>query len=241
VQVYVGLRLQSSFDHDFVFIADAADRFLYASLGLRSVDPNWFNSIQPDLKGVLDLVRGRSSPGGTVLEIEPGKRGGLPRAARLQGFLGRPAIVAAVAVATPSDVSPRTGAEAPIVLSVKFIDDDVLADIASRLLLRNLHKVDKVPPAAGEHVLDLIDERGHSIAQFAWMPKQPGAEIVHSVAPFIAIALAAFALLVGLVLGHMRRTAATIEAGETRLRHLALHDPLCGCRIGFSLASGSRP
>jgi hypothetical protein len=73
------------------------------------------------------------------------------------------------------------------------------------------------------------------------MPKQPGAEIVHSVAPFIAIALAAFALLVGLVLGHMRRTAATIEAGETRLRHLALHDPLCGCRIGFSLASGSRP
>ena len=27
VQVYVGLRLQSSFDHDFVFIADAADRY----------------------------------------------------------------------------------------------------------------------------------------------------------------------------------------------------------------------
>jgi len=54
------------------------------------------------------------------------------------------------------------------------------------------------------------------------------ANIVHSVAPFIAIALAAFALLVGLVLGHMRRTAATIAAGETRLRHLALHDPLCG-------------
>jgi diguanylate cyclase (GGDEF)-like protein len=26
----------------------------------------------------------------------------------------------------------------------------------------------------------------------------------------------------------MRRTAATIAAGETRLRHLALHDPLCG-------------
>ena len=26
----------------------------------------------------------------------------------------------------------------------------------------------------------------------------------------------------------MRRTAATIAAGESRLRHLALHDPLCG-------------
>ena len=47
VQVYVGLRLQSFFDHDFVFVADASDRFLYASLGNRSVDPNWFNSVQP--------------------------------------------------------------------------------------------------------------------------------------------------------------------------------------------------
>jgi diguanylate cyclase len=228
VQIYVGLRLQSSFDHDFVFIADAADRFLYASLGLRSVDPNWFNSIQPDLRGVLDLVRGRASPGGAAPGTEAAKDAGLPRAVRLQGFLGRPAIVAAVAVTTPNDVSPRTGAEAPIVLSVKFIDDDVLADIASRLLLRNLHKVGRGPVAAGDHVFDLTDQQGRAIAQFAWTPKQPGAEIVHSVTPFIAIALAAFALLVGLVLGHMRRTAATIEAGETRLRHLALHDPLCG-------------
>src|SRR6266568_8043636 len=78
VQIYVGLRLQSSFDHDFVFIADAADRFLYASLGLRSVDPNWFNSIQPDLKGVLDLVRGRPSVGGGAIDLEPTRSSGLP-------------------------------------------------------------------------------------------------------------------------------------------------------------------
>src|SRR5215471_13700533 len=50
VQIYVGSRLQSFFDHDFVFVTDAADRFLYASFGHRSVDPNWFNSIKPDIK-----------------------------------------------------------------------------------------------------------------------------------------------------------------------------------------------
>ena len=226
VQIYVGLRLQSSFDHDFVFIADAADRFLYASLGLRSVDPNWFNSIQPDLRGARRGARSRQLRWRRPRDRR-GKNTGLPRAVRLQGFLGRPALVAAVAVTTPNDVSPKTGAEAPIVLSVKFIDDDVLADIASRLLLRNLHKVDKGPVAAGDHVFDLTDQQGRSIAQFAWTPKQPGAEIVHSVAPFIAIALAAFALLVGLVLGHMRRTAQPSRRAR-RDRYLGLQDPLCG-------------
>jgi diguanylate cyclase (GGDEF)-like protein len=48
------------------------------------------------------------------------------------------------------------------------------------------------------------------------------------VVPFIGIALAGFTLLAGLVLRYMRFTAATIAAGENRLRYLALHDPLCG-------------
>ena len=46
--------------------------------------------------------------------------------------------------------------------------------------------------------------------------------------PFIAVALGGFALLVGLILRYMRRAAEEIRAGESQLRHLALHDPVCG-------------
>ena len=60
VQVYVGQRLQSYFDHHFVFVADPSDRLLYATLGSGRVDPNWFNSVRADLNPALDQLRGRS-------------------------------------------------------------------------------------------------------------------------------------------------------------------------------------
>jgi diguanylate cyclase (GGDEF)-like protein len=223
VQRRVGRWLETYFDHDFVFVADAADRLIYALLGHRSVDPNWFNTIRPDVTPVIDLLRGRAGGDGDAT-----RKSSLHRAVLLQPFLGRPAIVGAVAVISPDDKTQFADELAPLVLSVKFIDEEVLAEIESRLQLRNLRKVGKEIVPAGDYVFDLTDKHAKSIAQFAWTPKQPGAEIVHSVIPFIAVALAGFALLAGLVLRYMRRTAATIAAGETRLRHLALHDPLCG-------------
>ncbi len=223
VQRRVGRWLETYFDHDFVFVADASDRLIYALLGHRSVDPNWFNAIRPDVTPVIDLLRGRAGADGGATG-----KSSVRRAVLLQAFLGRPAIVAAVAVSSPDDKTQSADEQAPLVLSVKFIDEEVLAEIESRLQLRNLRKIGKEPVAAGDYVFDLTDKHAKSIAHFAWTPKQPGAEIVHSVIPFIAVALAGFALLAGLVLRYMRRTAATIAAGETRLRHLALHDPLCG-------------
>ena len=114
-------------------------------------------------------------------------------------------------------------------MSVKFIDDGAL-DQHRRAIAADQFAHDRAESAAAAAILPITspDPQGNPIARFAWTPKQPGAEIVHSVMPFIAVALAGFALLAAFVLRYMRRTAAAIAAGESRLRHLAMHDPLCG-------------
>jgi len=241
IKVNVGQRLQTIFDHDFVFVTDPSDRLLYASPSSRAGDPTPLNAARLDLRQILDLLRSRgevdSGPAAAFEHVEPIRTSRLRnRAAQLQTFVGRPAIVAAVAAAGDGESAAGVDANAAVVLSVKFVDSVMLAKIASRLQLRNLRLLGDNPPATTDYVFNLSDRRGNFIAQFAWTPKRPGAEVVSSVVPFIAVALASFALLAALVLRHMRRTAATIAAGETRLRHLALHDPLCGLpnRIFFS-------
>ena len=234
VQGNVGLWLKNFFDHDFVFVADSKSNLVYALLGRASVDPRWFNSILPELAPTVDYVRGRAgaNPDRAIRISESGNTSdqiATTRVALVQQFLGRPAIVAAVLILPIGEIAdPGERQTAPIMLTVKFIDEEVLAEIANRLQLRNLRKTGAEMISPDDHTLDLADDRGNSIARFAWTPKRPGAEIVQSVIPFIAVALAGFALLAALIFGYMRRTTATIAASENSLRYLALHDPLCG-------------
>lgn len=234
VQSNVGLWLKNFFDHDFVFVADSRSNLVYALLGRASVDPRWFNSILPELAPTVDYVRGRAgaNPDRAIRISESANTTdqiATTRVALVQQFLGRPAIVAAVLILPIGEAAaPGERQTAPIMLTVKFIDEEVLAEIANRLQLRNLRKTGSEMIASDDHSLDLADDHGNSIARFAWSPKRPGAEIVQSVIPFIAVALAGFALLAALIFGYMRRTTATIAASENSLRYLALHDPLCG-------------
>jgi diguanylate cyclase (GGDEF)-like protein len=226
VETRVGHWLKTFFDHDHVVVVfDGADKPLYSQFD-RRLDPSWMAMAIPDMKAVLDYMRGRNPDlHGTIRLTEanaPGE-GSHAQAAVIRNLAGRPAVIAAVAV------GPVDGATtAPIVVSVKFIDSETLAGIAAQLQLTHLRKLDDEPAPPGDLTYALLGPQGKTIARFAWTPKQPGAEIVNSVIPFIAVALAGFALLAAFVLRYMRRTAVAIAAGESRLRHLAMHDPLCG-------------
>jgi diguanylate cyclase len=228
VEHRLGQWLETFFDHDLVLVIDASNRVKYArsrSLGdLGTID------LPTGLDGILDLLHGRlgAAPTGTMPVAVPQDPLNPGRAATvIETFLDQPAIVAAVSVGSESDLALRNPT-VPIVISVKFIDSDMLGEIGEQLKLTGLHAIAHPTTAVDEPVAAIADEQGNPLARFVWQPTKPGSQIAGSLVPFIAVAIAGFALLAGLIIRHTRRTAQAIAAGETRLRHLALHDPVCG-------------
>jgi diguanylate cyclase len=227
VSQHIGNWLQTYFAHDVTVVVNPADQIAF--IRFRDGSNTSSASVRADLAPSLDLLRGRLTalPGGTldILGAQDPRKPGRGTTF-LQHFLGQPAIVAAEAVGTDADLSSGNS-RTPVVFSVKFIGSKMLRGLGNELQLTGLRRID-APPAAGEALAEFTDARGEPIMRLAWTPSPPGREVVKSVLPFIGVALAGFALLVGLVMRYMRRTAQAIAAGESQLRHLAMHDPICG-------------
>ncbi len=229
-EVRAGLRLKTHFQHNCVFVVDPSDRVVYAVSERAIVDPAWFGGGLEALKTVIDDVRGRRRTKAAD-EIEPATLdpitglGRPARAARVQQFMSRPAIVAAAAIPPPPD---RAAQPPALLVTVSYLDRSFLAHVGRQLELPDLRLVDVDPSTGAENVFSLADEEGRPIDRFAWTARRPGAEIVRNVTPFLGIAFGCLAMLAAFVMRYMRRTAAKIAAGENQLRHLAMHDPLSG-------------
>ena len=224
VQQRLSVWLGPLSDHNLVLLLNSQNEIAYSQHGNDAPDLTLHKAVFAQLQSIAEYARGR------LHVIPPGvmRLHGTPDGSvLLHNFDGRLALSTAIPVRNPGSAASDPAA-GPIVLTLRLVGPQTLAGIGERLQLTNLLMVPSNQTLPGYNNLDFLDHRGQPIAHFTWLPRKPGAEILQSVVPFIGIALAGFALLSWLVVRYMRATAATIAAGEDRLRHLALHDALCG-------------
>jgi diguanylate cyclase (GGDEF)-like protein len=232
----VGQWLQNFYSSDAVVVFGADDQVEYArsqiGTALASAD------LHGELAPVVGLVRGRLSglPANTVPVNVPADLSKPGRSvAVIARFLDKPAVIAAVAVGAAADFADGN-AHAPTVLSVKYINSRFLERAGHQLQIDDFHMIEGLAPAPNERVIELSDSYGNPVVRLAWKPARPGGAVVASVLPFIALAIVAFALLIIIAMRYMQRTTTAISTGERQLRHLAMHDPVCGLpnRIYFA-------
>jgi diguanylate cyclase len=225
----IGTWLLTYFDNDAVVIVDGQDQIKYTLFRAASDDAGSMD-LKSQLAPSLELTRGRlrAMPERVIpVDVSKDPLKADRHSAVIQYFMNKPAIVAAVAVGAQSGLTPGSD-QAPIVFAIKYLDEKMLQAIGHRLQLPDLREIGDTAQVRGANVTALDDAAGNTIARFAWKPTRPGFEILWSVVPFVAIALTGFALLGGLVIRYVRRTTEEIRVGESQLRHLALHDPVCG-------------
>jgi hypothetical protein len=149
---------------------DGTDRPRFASASGVMVAPIWLNAVMPDVRPLLDYMRGRDEALHDAIRLTPAglTEGGVrSQAAMIGRFFGRPAIIATAAVDPADGIPASRDTASPILMSVKFIEPALLADIRSKLNLAQLRQVDTQAVDAGNHVVPLTGPHGQLIGLFA--------------------------------------------------------------------------
>lgn len=249
----VGLWLNRLFQHDQVVILNARDEAVYAVSEGQRQPPSIYASADPEMRALVDRVRGRSSGPSSVHERLPGRplpanstvRTG-PQAVHATGLItlqGRPAAVSVMRIAPLTKaVRPDPAGREPLLVSVRFLDGVFLKELEHNNLIAapRFSRTDAV--AKAERALTITSNEGKRLGFFIWQPQLPGSAMLRTLLPLVIASLillgGVMTLLGYRVLRLMRQDDANLReletahvelrASEAQAHHLAFHDVLTG-------------
>jgi diguanylate cyclase (GGDEF)-like protein len=162
-------------------------------------------------------------------------------------------------ILTATLVQPDFGAahirksRAPIVVTGEEVNETFLQVLAQRYMLdaAHMHFGDQREDRAEAHA-SLVDLDGSIAATIDWLPKTPGATMLHQTLPLSLLAFTCFSACALFFYFRHRAARRALKASEARATHAAYHDPLTGLpnrallleRLAFisaDIRSGARP
>ena len=241
----IGARLHRSYQHDQTFILNRRDKPVYAAVAGARVDPGRFAKVEPDLRRMLAVVRGRIREPNHRNDRHPGQ----PRSSsapiltsdkavhesHLVSIGGEPAAASVMLIAPLSAESVRSPAAAPVAVSIRFLDSDFFKSLAKTALVENprFSRAGDVGP--GERAIILKTEFDEAIGNFVWTPERTGSRIFDVLAPVTAAVLLTMLVLLAWLARSLHRTFSQLrsevvvrEQAEFRAEALARHDSLTG-------------
>ena len=241
----VGVRLHEAFGHDQVYILNDRDEPVYAMIDGARVPAARFESIEPVVARMVDVVRGRISEANHRHDRNPGQArlddGSVlttdkaVHESHLVSVDGTPAAVSVMLMRPLSNRVWQAPGTEPVAISVRFLDTAFFQSLSKTTLIENPRFSRTGDVAPDERALILKSEHREAIGNFIWTPERAGWQVFKVVGPVTAGVLLVMLLLLGglarslyRTFSHLRREIVVREEAEMRAEALARHDSLTG-------------
>jgi len=234
----VGGYLYELFGHDEIYILNGDDQPIYANIGGSMVDPGRYANRYEDLGHLVESLRGRNGealgqhdritgqplPDNSTVQTTARSE----HDSHLVKLSGRPAAASAMLMkpGSPELAKPRN--KTPIIISVRYLDDDFLAQLSSRQFIADPRFSQTSETGRGEHAIPIRTEWGSPVGFLIWKPDLPGTRILGRLWPFTAAMILMLSIYVTVVGRRLRRTAQDLANAEGEAARLAFHDGLTG-------------
>jgi diguanylate cyclase (GGDEF)-like protein len=227
----LGGWLSARHGHDFVFLLDGSGRPVYASEGGAMIEPGVFERLRGTLAPLVETARAAieaktsaivdGDAAGAVGADETSTNG----AADVVVSGGRPALAAVAAIGP--ETAGLIAAERQVLVSLAFLDADLLGEIGRGLQLNGAH-LRAVPPNESGWAVEPLTARGGgpALGFLTWRPDRPGDWVRTHVLPTAVVAMAVVAAVTALLLFKLG-TASTADARRREeIDRMVEHDPL---------------
>jgi len=217
----IGAFLFTTDGFDGATVLDGANQPIYAMRGGLDVDAAIFGKPGAAAWPLVDWVRRAEARRPAIAAQDWQRLMKTPvQASAFARADGRLQLVTATLVQPDFGHFTPKSPHAPIVISIRNLDDNFVSSLGARFMLKDLRIAG--PGEAGG--VPLSGPAGEMLGRLVWTPDRPGDDVLREGLPLIGVFLLLLGLVARTLIRQAARAAKALVESEANASHLALHD-----------------